>query len=85
LPLGRPGRAAGVIYVAALEAVALVALTMVFAGLVRSMIRQQARERELILDKLMHLAGRTWTPPPASEPVAEEPIEYDEYEAAPFQ
>ena len=67
-------------YVALTEAVALVALAMVFAGLVRSMIRQQARERELILDKLMHLAGRTWTPPPAGEPVAEPPLEFPEYE-----
>ena len=67
-------------YVALTEAVALVALAMVFAGLVRSMIRQQARERELILDKLMHLAGRTWTPPPSEEPIAEEPVEYPEYE-----
>ena len=67
-------------YVALTEAVALVALAMVFAGLVRSMIRQQARERELLLDKLMHLAGRTWTPPPASEPIAEEPVEFAEYE-----
>jgi hypothetical protein len=74
-----------VIYVAALEAVALVALTMVFAGLVRSLIRQQARERDMLLDKLMHLAGRTWTPPPASEPEPEPAVEYDEYEAAPFQ
>jgi hypothetical protein len=69
-----------VIYVALAEAVALVALTMVFAGLVRSMVRQQARERELILDKLMHLAGRTWTPPPASEPESEPDVEYAEYE-----
>jgi hypothetical protein len=69
------------VYVAALEAVALIALSMVFAGLVRSMIRQQARERELILDKLMHLAGRTWTPPPASEPEVEEPVDFPEYDA----
>ena len=59
------------IYVALTEAVALVALTMVFAGLVRSMIRQQARERMLLLDQIMHLAGRTWTPPPSEEPGAE--------------
>ena len=69
------------IYVALTEAVALVALTMVFAGLVRSMIRQQARERELILDKLMHLAGRTWTPPPAAEEAPAAPEEYPEFDA----
>jgi hypothetical protein len=70
-----------VIYVAALEAVALVALTMVFAGLVRSLIRQQARERDMLLDKLMHLAGRTWTPPPTAEPDVEEPADFPEYDA----
>jgi hypothetical protein len=30
-------------------------------------VRQQARERELLLNQIMHLAGRTWTPPPAAE------------------
>jgi hypothetical protein len=70
-----------VIWVALFEAVALIAVTLTFAGLVRSMIRQQARERELILDKLMHLAGRTWTPPPAAEPDVEEPVDFPEYDA----
>ena len=68
------------IWVALVEAVAIVALAVVFAGLVRSLLRQQARERDLLLNQIMHLAGRTWTPPPASEPVAEEPVEFPEYE-----
>ena len=34
------------------------------AALVRGLVRQQARERELLLNQIMHLAGRTWQPPP---------------------
>ena len=37
--------------------------------LVRGMVRQQARERELLLNQIMHLAGRTWQPPPMPEPL----------------
>ena len=33
----------------------------------RSLIRQQARERELLLNQIMHLSGRTWSPPPAEK------------------
>lgn len=66
------------IYVALLEGVALIATALIFAGLLRSVIRQAARERGLLLDQMMHLAGRTWTPPPALEPVAEPELEYAE-------
>ena len=34
------------------------------AALFRNLVRQQARERELLLNQIMHLAGRTWQPPP---------------------
>lgn len=54
--------------VVALGAVAALCVNAaVFAGVIRGVIRQQARERELLLNQLMHLSGRTWTPPP-SEP-----------------
>lgn len=66
------------VYVALLEAVALVAVTLVFAGLVRSMVRQQARERAGLLDRIMHLAGRTWEPPPAEPPFEITPEELAE-------
>lgn len=52
-------------YVALLEGVAIIATALTFAGLLRSMVRQQARERDMLLNKIMHLAGRTWEPPPA--------------------
>lgn len=32
---------------------------------IRSLVRSHARERELLINQIMHLAGRTWTPPPA--------------------
>ena len=53
------------IYVALVEALAVVATTLTFAQVVRSLIREHARERNLMLNQLLHLAGRTWQPPPA--------------------
>ena len=64
------------VYVALAEAAVLLALTVTFAGLIRSMLRSQARERDLLLNKIMHLAGRTWEPPPAAE---QQPPTEDEY------
>lgn len=55
-------------YVATVLAVALVLVALIFAGLVRSLVRAHARERDLLLNQLMHLAGRTWQPPPAVQP-----------------
>ena len=56
----------------ALAALAVLALALYLAvALVRGIVRQQARERELLLNQLMHLSGRTWSPPPAAEPLAE--------------
>jgi hypothetical protein len=52
----------------AIAALAVLALGIYGCGmLVRGMLRQQARERELLLNQIMHLAGRTWQPPPAPE------------------
>lgn len=53
--------------------VAIVLLIVVFLGyssLFRSLIRQQARERETLTNQIMHLSGRTWQEPP-STPVFE--------------
>lgn len=52
--------------------VALVLVVLIDAGIVRSLIRQHARHTDLLLDKMMHLAGKTWTPPPSAEPPAVE-------------
>jgi len=55
----------------AITALAVLAFTIYTTGaLFRGLVRQQARERELLLNQIMHLAGRTWTPPPAAEPDA---------------
>ena len=64
------------IYVALLEGVALIVTALTFAHIVRWMIREHARERNLMLNQLMHLAGRTWQPPPGPPEPA-----YDDEEA----
>jgi len=56
-----------VIYVALMLAAALVAVVVAFASLMRSLIRQHARERDLLTNQLLHAVGRTWSPPPADE------------------
>ena len=53
------------IYVAVAEAAALIGVAFAFAGVLRGLTREHARERNLILNQLLHLAGRTWEPPPA--------------------
>jgi len=51
----------------ALAALAVLAFTVYMAAMLfRGLVRQQARDRELLLNQIMHLAGRTWTPPPAA-------------------
>ena len=66
-------------YVAVAALVVLALTNLAWAGLVRSLIRQHARERDLLLNQLMHLAGRTWAPPPALELVPEPDPEPEEY------
>lgn len=52
--------------VVALAALAVAAVTAGSSGaIIRSLIRQHGRERQLLIDQLCHLAGRAWTPPPA--------------------
>lgn len=53
--------AAGALLVAALSSMGTV-------HVVRSLIRSHSRERDALLNKIMHLAGKTWEPPPAQEP-----------------
>jgi hypothetical protein len=50
----------------ALAALAVAALSVVcFAPIVRYVIRQSARDRELLVNQLCALAGRPWQEPPA--------------------
>lgn len=52
------------------------ALTLsVSLALLRSERREAARERNLLLARLMHLAGRTWEQPPDDTPaVSSDPV-----------
>lgn len=62
---------------AALAAGWAVTLTAALA-LVRSERRAVARERDLLLNQLLHALGRTWTPPPADDtPAVAQPDEHD--------
>lgn len=55
------------ITVAAICALALVAVAALHV--VGQLIRSHARERNLMLNQLLHLAGRTWQAPPSEVPV----------------
>lgn len=57
------------ITVAAICALALVAVAALHV--VGQLIRSHARERNLMLNQLLHLAGRTWQSPPSEVPVEE--------------
>lgn len=62
------------IAVALAEAAALVAVVVAFAGVVRSLIRQHARERDLLINQLLHATGNPWQPAPvADRPTPDEP------------
>lgn len=52
--------------IVAIVALAVAGLAVAVCGrLVRSLVREHHRERQQLLDQIMHLAGRTWTPPPS--------------------
>lgn len=52
----------------ALALVTLLAVVLsIFTGLLRSLQRSHSRERDKLIDQVMHLSGKTWTPPPADE------------------
>lgn len=55
------------IAVALVEAVALVAVVVAFAGVVARMQRAHARREDLLVNQLCHLVGRDWHPAPADE------------------
>lgn len=56
---------------------ALVVCVLILARMIDRDRREHARERTLMLNQLMHLAGRTWQPPPAPEPTAAD--EFDQH------
>lgn len=63
-------------------ALALAAVTLVcvlgFAGVLRSLVRQHARERDLLINQIMHLSGKTWSPPPSRDETPAETGTFEE-------
>ena len=58
------------IYLVLLEGVAFIATALAFANVIHWMIREQARERQLLINQVMFLSGHKWLEPPASsEPI----------------
>lgn len=53
--------------VAIVEAAALVALVVAFAGVVARVQRACARREDLLVNQLCHLAGRDWHAAPADD------------------
>lgn len=53
------------------EAVAIAALYQAL----RSQARQHGRREDMLLDRVMHLSGQTWTPPPADKQPPAAPTE----------
>ena len=68
-------------------AAALVVCVLGLSGVLRAVTRSHARERDLLIDKIMHLAGRTWTPPPVDAAGLEQAAEdfEDRYVMSPSQ
>jgi hypothetical protein len=58
-------------FVVLILAVALVAVVVVFAALLRWQQRAYTRERHLLVNQLLHATGRTWQPPPRVETAAD--------------
>lgn len=40
-------------------------------AVLRSMLRAHARERDLVINQLLHATGNTWSPPPAQQDFAD--------------
>lgn len=38
-----------------------------FTGIIVKLNRQSDRREDALIDRIMHLANRTWTPPPSEE------------------
>jgi hypothetical protein len=53
------------VLVAVVEAVALVAIVVAFAGILARSQRAHARREDLLINQLLHAAGKTWQPAPA--------------------
>ena len=61
------------LYVALALVVALIVVTLAFSAVIRSLVRQQARERDLLVNQMCNLAGKPWQPAPLPVHEAPEP------------
>jgi hypothetical protein len=61
------------IYLAAGSLAVLLVVSLSFASVIHWLVRQQARERDLLINQVCSLAGKPWQPPPARERVVHDP------------
>ena len=59
-------------------AAALILSVLGLSGVLRSLIRAHARERDLLINQILHVSGRTWQPPPADAPVAQAADDFED-------
>jgi hypothetical protein len=78
-------RVVPMIYVALALIAALAILTLALTNVVARMGRQHAREREQLLNKIMHLAGKTWVEPPREPVPPDEAYDPSRFSYAPEQ
>ena len=67
------------LYVALVEAAALVALVSTFSRILRSTLREGSRRENALLDRVLHVSGNPWNVAPADEfvPPARSPYDDD--------
>lgn len=53
-------------------AAVVVVVVTAFLSLIRGLVRQHARERDLLTNQLLHAVGKDWQPAPADTPVVRE-------------
>ena len=66
------------LYVALVEAAALVVLVSMFSGILRSVLRATGRREDALIDKVLHASGNPWNVAPADEFVPPPRPLYDE-------
>jgi hypothetical protein len=69
---------------------ALIVVCVSFVGALERQRRAHARREELLVNQVMHLSGKSWTPPPAERwtaPAGDDPLvaEIGEWTATPEQ
>lgn len=73
------------LYLAVVQAVASAAVILGVLSLTRSQQRSHARREDALIDRLLHVTGNTWTPPPADNPAPAPVIEIVDWTPSPEQ